>query len=140
MDYLIPGCWPSASLTPAVLLAPHHSRQPNPLTRRMPVPGHDPFEMPVPSRQAVREAGFELIEKQNPSFLFDSSVLITGRSTATSFETLLLRRHLLHPAESAGQQRAAKPRTPWMSLGHGWQALLSGAGRAHASAVANCQE
>jgi 7,8-dihydropterin-6-yl-methyl-4-(beta-D-ribofuranosyl)aminobenzene 5'-phosphate synthase len=44
----------------------------------MPVPGHDPFEMPVLSRQAVREADFELIEKQNPSFLFDSSVLITG--------------------------------------------------------------
>jgi 7,8-dihydropterin-6-yl-methyl-4-(beta-D-ribofuranosyl)aminobenzene 5'-phosphate synthase len=55
----------------------------------MPVPGHDPFEMPVLSRQAVREAGFELIEEQNPSFLFDSSVLITGEiDRTTSFETL----------------------------------------------------
>lgn len=38
----------------------------------MPVPGHDPLEIPVLSHQAVRAAGFDRIEEQQPSFLFGS--------------------------------------------------------------------
>ncbi len=40
--------------------------------------GRDPQEVPTTSRRALGEAGFEVIEHQRPSFLFDRSVLVTG--------------------------------------------------------------
>ena len=55
--------------------------------RRMAVPGRDPFDLPVLSRRAVREAGFDIIEQRTPSFLLDGSVLITGEvDRTTDFE------------------------------------------------------
>jgi 7,8-dihydropterin-6-yl-methyl-4-(beta-D-ribofuranosyl)aminobenzene 5'-phosphate synthase len=56
--------------------------------RRLAVPGRDPFELPTTSRRALVDAGFEIIERQQPSFLFEQSVLITGEvDRTTEFET-----------------------------------------------------
>ena len=46
--------------------------------RRLVIGGRDPLEIPTTSRRALAGAGFEVIEDQQPSFLFDRSVLVTG--------------------------------------------------------------
>src|SRR5215831_1376197 len=56
-----------------VLIHPHFWRR-----RRIALPGRDPLEIPTTSRRALEEAGFEVIEERQPSFLFDGSVLVTG--------------------------------------------------------------
>jgi 7,8-dihydropterin-6-yl-methyl-4-(beta-D-ribofuranosyl)aminobenzene 5'-phosphate synthase len=56
-----------------VLIHPHFWRR-----RRLALPGREPMEIPTTSRRALAEAGFDVIEEQQPSFLFDRSVLITG--------------------------------------------------------------
>jgi 7,8-dihydropterin-6-yl-methyl-4-(beta-D-ribofuranosyl)aminobenzene 5'-phosphate synthase len=52
--------------------------------RRLAIPGREPFEMPVTSRSAVIDAGFEVIEDRRPSFLLGGSVLITGEVDRTT--------------------------------------------------------
>jgi 7,8-dihydropterin-6-yl-methyl-4-(beta-D-ribofuranosyl)aminobenzene 5'-phosphate synthase len=52
--------------------------------RRIAIPGREPFEMPSTSRQAMRGAGFEIVEGRRPSFLLDGSVLITGEVDRTT--------------------------------------------------------
>jgi 7,8-dihydropterin-6-yl-methyl-4-(beta-D-ribofuranosyl)aminobenzene 5'-phosphate synthase len=55
--------------------------------RRLAIPGREPFELPATSRRALDDAGFDVIEQQQPSFLFDRSVLITGEvDRVTGFE------------------------------------------------------
>ena len=55
--------------------------------RRLAVPGREPAELPVTSRRALDEAGFDIIEQRQPSFLYDRSVLITGEvDRVTGFE------------------------------------------------------
>jgi 7,8-dihydropterin-6-yl-methyl-4-(beta-D-ribofuranosyl)aminobenzene 5'-phosphate synthase len=55
--------------------------------RRLAIPGRDPFELPTTSRLALNEAGFDVIEQRQPSFLYDRSVLITGEvDRITGFE------------------------------------------------------
>jgi 7,8-dihydropterin-6-yl-methyl-4-(beta-D-ribofuranosyl)aminobenzene 5'-phosphate synthase len=55
--------------------------------RRVVLPGRDPFELPTPSKSALRGAGFEIIEGVQPSFLLDGSLLITGEvDRTTDFE------------------------------------------------------
>ena len=45
------------------------------------------FELPTPSRQAIEGAGFVIIEDQQPSFLLDGQLLITGEvDRTTDFE------------------------------------------------------
>ena len=56
-----------------VLIHPHFWRR-----RRLQLPGREPRELPTTSRRALIEAGFEIIEERQPSFLFGRSVLITG--------------------------------------------------------------
>ncbi len=56
-----------------VLIHPHFWRR-----RRIVLPGRDPLELPTTSRRALTEAGFDIIEERQPSFLFGGSVLITG--------------------------------------------------------------
>jgi 7,8-dihydropterin-6-yl-methyl-4-(beta-D-ribofuranosyl)aminobenzene 5'-phosphate synthase len=56
-----------------VLIHPHFWRR-----RRVSVPGRDPLEIPATSRPALAGAGFEIIEDQQPSFLLDRSILVTG--------------------------------------------------------------
>jgi len=46
--------------------------------RRITIPGRDPLELPTTSRRGLAEAGFEVIEDRQPSFLLDRSVLVTG--------------------------------------------------------------
>jgi len=54
--------------------------------RRLAIPG-EPFELPTTSRRALEEAGFGIIERRQPSFLYDRSVLITGEvDRVTGFE------------------------------------------------------
>jgi 7,8-dihydropterin-6-yl-methyl-4-(beta-D-ribofuranosyl)aminobenzene 5'-phosphate synthase len=55
--------------------------------RRLAIPGAEPFELPTTSRRALEDAGFDVIENRQPSFLFDRSVLITGEvDRTTTFE------------------------------------------------------
>jgi 7,8-dihydropterin-6-yl-methyl-4-(beta-D-ribofuranosyl)aminobenzene 5'-phosphate synthase len=62
-----------------VLIHPHFWRR-----RRVALPGRDPVEIPTTSRQALTGAGFDIIEEQQPSFLFGRSVLITGEVARTT--------------------------------------------------------
>jgi 7,8-dihydropterin-6-yl-methyl-4-(beta-D-ribofuranosyl)aminobenzene 5'-phosphate synthase len=52
--------------------------------RRIVLPGRDPIELPTTSRRALTEAGFDIIEERQPSFLFDASVLVTGEVPRTT--------------------------------------------------------
>jgi 7,8-dihydropterin-6-yl-methyl-4-(beta-D-ribofuranosyl)aminobenzene 5'-phosphate synthase len=56
--------------------------------RRIAIPGLEPAELPVTSRAALQGAGFEIVEDEQPSFLLDGSVLVTGEvDRTTPFET-----------------------------------------------------
>jgi 7,8-dihydropterin-6-yl-methyl-4-(beta-D-ribofuranosyl)aminobenzene 5'-phosphate synthase len=52
--------------------------------RRLAIPGVDPIELPTTSRRALEDAGFDILENRQPSFLFDRSVLITGEVDRTT--------------------------------------------------------
>ena len=52
--------------------------------RRIAIPGLLELEFPSLSRTALREAGIDVIERRQPSLLFDDSVLITGEVDRTS--------------------------------------------------------
>ncbi len=55
--------------------------------RRIAVPGVLELELPSPSRRSLADAGFDIIERQQPSLLFDDCVLITGEvDRTTGFE------------------------------------------------------
>ena len=55
--------------------------------RRQFIPGRDPVEIPTTSRRALDDAGFDIIEQRQPSFLYDRSVLVTGEvDRVTGFE------------------------------------------------------
>ncbi len=57
------------------------------IKRRIAIPGLLELELPSPSRTALREAGMEILERRQPSLLFDDSVLITGEvDRTTDFE------------------------------------------------------
>ena len=62
-----------------VLIHPHFWRR-----RRVVIPGQDPQEIPTTSKRALEEAGFEVVEEQQPSFLFERSVLFTGEVPRTT--------------------------------------------------------
>ena len=80
-----------------VLIHPHFWRR-----RRIVLPGRDPIELPTTSRRALAEAGFDIIEEQQPSFLFGRSVLITGEVARTT-----------------GYEPGFPPQQAW--AGDGWQ-------------------
>jgi 7,8-dihydropterin-6-yl-methyl-4-(beta-D-ribofuranosyl)aminobenzene 5'-phosphate synthase len=52
--------------------------------RRIAIPGLLELELPSPSRTALRQAGMDVIERRQPSLLFDDSVLVTGEVDRTS--------------------------------------------------------
>jgi 7,8-dihydropterin-6-yl-methyl-4-(beta-D-ribofuranosyl)aminobenzene 5'-phosphate synthase len=55
--------------------------------RRVALPGREPIELPSTSRSALQGAGFEIVEQQQPSFLLDGSLLVTGEvDRTTEFE------------------------------------------------------
>ncbi|GGK00201.1 MBL fold metallo-hydrolase [Streptomyces camponoticapitis] len=62
-----------------VLIHPHFWR-----SRRMALPGVEPMELPTTSQRALEGAGFTVIEEQQPSFLFEGSVLVTGEVPRTT--------------------------------------------------------
>jgi 7,8-dihydropterin-6-yl-methyl-4-(beta-D-ribofuranosyl)aminobenzene 5'-phosphate synthase len=80
-----------------VLIHPHFWRR-----RRIVLPGREPMEIPTTSRRALAEAGFDVIEEQQPSFLFDRSVLVTGEVPRTT-----------------GYEPGFPPQQAW--IGGGWQ-------------------
>src|SRR5437763_703900 len=80
-----------------VLIHPHFWRR-----RRLMLPGREPREIPTTSRRALGEAGFEIIEEQQPSFLFGGSVLVTGEVPRTT-----------------GYEPGFPPQQAW--LGESWQ-------------------
>jgi 7,8-dihydropterin-6-yl-methyl-4-(beta-D-ribofuranosyl)aminobenzene 5'-phosphate synthase len=52
------------------------------------------FELPTPSRAAIEDAGFDVIEDRSPSFLLDGSLLVTGEiDRTTDFETVMPQSH-----------------------------------------------
>jgi 7,8-dihydropterin-6-yl-methyl-4-(beta-D-ribofuranosyl)aminobenzene 5'-phosphate synthase len=54
--------------------------------RRVAIP-NSPVELPSTSRPALEGAGFEIVEQQQPSFLLDGSLLVTGEvDRTTEFE------------------------------------------------------
>jgi 7,8-dihydropterin-6-yl-methyl-4-(beta-D-ribofuranosyl)aminobenzene 5'-phosphate synthase len=56
------------------------------LQRRLAVPGRKPFEIALTSRQAVA-AAFDIVERREPSYLLDDTVLVTGEvERTTDFE------------------------------------------------------
>jgi 7,8-dihydropterin-6-yl-methyl-4-(beta-D-ribofuranosyl)aminobenzene 5'-phosphate synthase len=55
--------------------------------RRVAIPGREPIDLPSTSRGALEGAGFEIVEQQQPSFLLDGSLLVTGEvDRTTEFE------------------------------------------------------
>ena len=52
--------------------------------RRIAVPGLPELELPSPSRRSLLDAGLDVVERRQPSLLFDDSVLITGEVDRTS--------------------------------------------------------
>lgn len=56
--------------------------------RRIRLPGRDPLDLPSTSRRALEDAGFEIVEHSQPSFLLDGALLVTGEvDRTTAFET-----------------------------------------------------
>ena len=80
-----------------MLIHPHFWRR-----RRVALPGREPLEIPTTSRRALAEAGFDIIEERQPSFLFDRSVLVTGEVPRTT-----------------GYEPGFPPQQAW--IGGGWQ-------------------
>ncbi len=55
--------------------------------RRVALPGREPLELPSTSRSALEGAGFDVVEQQQPSFLLDGALLVTGEvDRTTAFE------------------------------------------------------
>jgi 7,8-dihydropterin-6-yl-methyl-4-(beta-D-ribofuranosyl)aminobenzene 5'-phosphate synthase len=55
--------------------------------RRLAFPGRDAVELPTTSKSALQDAGFEIVEQRQPSFLLDGSLLVTGEvDRTTEFE------------------------------------------------------
>lgn len=52
--------------------------------RRIIFPGGEPRELPSPSRAGLEDAGFAIVEEEQPSFLLDGSVLVTGEVDRTT--------------------------------------------------------
>ncbi len=56
--------------------------------RRIAIPGRGAVELPSTSRAALEGAGFQIVEAQQPSFMLDGSLLVTGEvDRTTEFET-----------------------------------------------------
>lgn len=55
--------------------------------RRIRIEGTELLELPTPSRRAIEASGVQITQERNPSFLFDSGLLVTGEvDRTTDFE------------------------------------------------------
>jgi 7,8-dihydropterin-6-yl-methyl-4-(beta-D-ribofuranosyl)aminobenzene 5'-phosphate synthase len=62
--------------------------------RRLALPGREPVRIAAPSRSALEGAGFEIVERREPSLLLDGSLLVTGEvDRTTDFEQGLAPSH-----------------------------------------------
>lgn len=62
--------------------------------RRIALPGRAPVLIASPSRRALEGAGFDILERREPSFLLDGALLVTGEvDRTTSFEEGLAPSH-----------------------------------------------
>lgn len=52
--------------------------------RRLSFPGLAPADLPTPSRTALRDAGFELVEERQPSLVLGGCLLVTGEVDRTT--------------------------------------------------------
>jgi 7,8-dihydropterin-6-yl-methyl-4-(beta-D-ribofuranosyl)aminobenzene 5'-phosphate synthase len=52
--------------------------------RRIAIEGREPLALPATSRGALEGAGFAIVEREQPSFLLDGSLLVTGEIDRTS--------------------------------------------------------
>ena len=74
-----------AAARPREHARPHPPRVLEPPPDR--APGPRAVELPSTSRPALEGAGFEIVEQQQPSFLLDGSLLVTGEvDRTTEFE------------------------------------------------------
>jgi 7,8-dihydropterin-6-yl-methyl-4-(beta-D-ribofuranosyl)aminobenzene 5'-phosphate synthase len=72
--------------------------------RRLALPGRDPVLIASPSRGALEGVGFEIVERREPSFLLDGSLLVTGEvDRTTEFE------HGLAPTHQALREGQWRP-------------------------------
>ncbi len=53
-------------------------------SRRLLLPGREPWELPSTSRSALVEVGFEIVEDRQPSFLLEGRLLVTGEVDRTN--------------------------------------------------------
>jgi 7,8-dihydropterin-6-yl-methyl-4-(beta-D-ribofuranosyl)aminobenzene 5'-phosphate synthase len=62
--------------------------------RRIALPGREPVRIASPSRAALEGAGFDILERREPSFLLDGALFVTGEvDRTTSFEQGLAPSH-----------------------------------------------
>jgi 7,8-dihydropterin-6-yl-methyl-4-(beta-D-ribofuranosyl)aminobenzene 5'-phosphate synthase len=62
--------------------------------RRITFPGRDPVGLASPSKSAIQAAGFQIVEEDQPSFVLDDALLVTGEvDRTTSFEQGLAPSH-----------------------------------------------
>lgn len=62
-----------------VLIHPHFWHR-----RRIELPGREHVELPTTSRRGLVDAGFDIIERPEPSFLLDGALLVTGEIDRTT--------------------------------------------------------
>lgn len=65
--------------------------------RRLQIEGRESLELPTLSVSALQGAGFDVVEEEQPSFLLEGRLLITGEvDRTTDFETGMPRQEALH--------------------------------------------
>ena len=65
--------------------------------RRIAIEGREPIELPAAGRGDLEGAGFEIVEQEQPSFLLDGSLLVTGEvDRTTGFERGAAPAHQAH--------------------------------------------
>jgi 7,8-dihydropterin-6-yl-methyl-4-(beta-D-ribofuranosyl)aminobenzene 5'-phosphate synthase len=65
--------------------------------RRIALPGREPVLIASPSRGALEGAGFDILERREPSFVLDHALLVTGEvDRTTGFEQGLAPSHQAH--------------------------------------------
>jgi 7,8-dihydropterin-6-yl-methyl-4-(beta-D-ribofuranosyl)aminobenzene 5'-phosphate synthase len=99
--------------------------------RRVRFPGIDPAELPATSRPALEGMGFAIVEEEQPSFLLDGSVLITGEvDRTTEFETGFQGHEALRDGAWGPDPLILDDQALLVSLGDRGLVVLSGCGHA----------
>jgi 7,8-dihydropterin-6-yl-methyl-4-(beta-D-ribofuranosyl)aminobenzene 5'-phosphate synthase len=101
------------------------------LQRRMAFPNSEPMPLPGLSRQAVIEAGFDVIESRGPSLLLDGTALVTGEvERTTGFETGFPNQEALRDGEWASDVAMLDDQAIVMNVRDKGLVVVSGCGHA----------